>query len=85
MPDSQAGQIRGFELRRFLDSKDEQCDSSCQRKCTEDWRNGNSVMLFRCGLLRSGILLLAVYSKDDQTHGVVPKVSQETLERDDRR
>ena len=30
--------------------------------------------------LRSGLLLLAVYGKDGQPHGVVPKVSQETLE-----
>ena len=40
---------------------------------------------FRIALLRSGILLLAVYGKDDQTHGVDTKVSQETLEGDDRR
>jgi len=34
----------------------------------------------RIGLLRSGLLLFAVYGKDGRPHAVVPKVSQETLE-----
>ena len=54
MPDSQAGHFC-FELRGFLAPKDDQCDSSGQRKCTEDWRNGNSVMFFRCGVDRPDI------------------------------
>ena len=55
MPDSQAGHFCNFELRSFLGSKDEQCDSARQYKSTEDWRNGNSVMFFRCGVDRPDI------------------------------
>jgi hypothetical protein len=55
LPDSQAGQFCDFGLRSFLGPKDDQCDSPRQRKCTEDWRNGNSVMLFRCGMDRPDI------------------------------
>src|SRR5882724_1219435 len=55
LPDSQAGNFCGLELRGFLGSKDDQCDSACQCKSTEDWRNGNSVMFFCCGVDRPDI------------------------------
>jgi hypothetical protein len=54
LPDSQAGHFC-FELRGFLGSKDEQGDSSRQRKSTEYWRNGNSVMFFCRGVDRPNI------------------------------
>jgi hypothetical protein len=54
LPDSQAGQFC-FELRGFLGSKDEQGDSSRQRKSTEDWGNRNSVMFFCRGVDRPNI------------------------------
>jgi hypothetical protein len=54
LPDSQAGHFC-FELRGFLGSKDEQGDSSRQRKSAEYWRSGNSVMFFCRGVDRPNI------------------------------
>jgi hypothetical protein len=50
LPDSQAGNFRSLELRTFLASDDEQGNSSDQRQPAENWRNGNVLPLFRCGV-----------------------------------
>jgi hypothetical protein len=44
-----------FQLRSFLACKDQQCDSTCQHERTEDWRNGNPIMLFGRGVNRPDI------------------------------
>jgi hypothetical protein len=55
LPDSQAGHFCDFELRTFLGSKDNQCDSSRQRKSTKNRRNGNSLMFVCCSMDRPDI------------------------------
>ena len=54
MPDSQAGHFC-FELKGFLGPKDAQGDSPRQRKSTDDWWNGHSVMFFCGGVNRPDI------------------------------
>src|SRR4029077_9697555 len=50
LADSQAGHLCDFELRSFLGSKDNQCDSSRQHKSTKNRRNENSLMFVCCGM-----------------------------------
>jgi hypothetical protein len=55
LPDSQAGRFQKFGLGILSACGDDHDDSSDQRESTEDWRNGNVLMLFFSGVDRPDI------------------------------